>query len=110
MQEGAGVQLLNLKHIFCMVEVPRLLPNSYLRYSFLPTCSYTPRYPQGKTWEEKVPDIAASTAPERFNKDLSISPCINTGRQPRQAAPGGGSTIVLNQLHVLNHWARSVKK
>lgn len=75
-----------------MAEVPGLLTSLYLRYSFLPTCSCSPCDPQGKTWEEKAPDIAASTAPERFNKDLSISPCINTGRQPRRAAPAGGST------------------
>lgn len=29
---------------------------------------------------------------ERLNKDLSICPCVNTGWQPRQATPGGGST------------------
>ena len=75
-----------------MVEVPRSLNSLCLRYGFLPTCSCTPGYPQGKAPEEKFPDIAASTVPERLNKDLSISPCINTGRQPRQAAPGGGST------------------
>lgn len=75
-----------------MVEVPWWLNSLSLPFGFPPTCSCAARSPQGKTREGKAPDIAASAAPQRFNKDLSISPCINTGGQPRQAAPGGGST------------------